>query len=110
TRVLDAEARIIEAAGSTDAAAWSSDDVELAILAARIDGIELNAGQEELVRELATSGRRVQLALAAAAPPGRTRRPGHRWPEAWRATPDGPRAPGPRASGRQPRPRMAGPG
>ena len=66
TRVLDAEARILEAAGSTDAAAWSSDDVELAILAARIDGIELNAGQEELVRELATSGRRVQLALAPA--------------------------------------------
>ncbi len=66
TRVLDAEARIIEAAGSTDAAAWSSDDVELAILAARIDGIELNAGQKELIRELATSGRRVQLALAPA--------------------------------------------
>ena len=66
TRVLDAEERIIEAAGSTDPAAWSSDDVELAILAARIDGIELNASQAKLVRELATSGRRVQLALAPA--------------------------------------------
>ncbi|MBW9211623.1 relaxase domain-containing protein [Mumia sp. zg.B21] len=66
TRVLEAEARIIEAAGSTDASAWSTDDVELAILAARLDGTELNAGQEGMVRELATSGRRVQLALAPA--------------------------------------------
>jgi conjugative relaxase-like TrwC/TraI family protein len=66
TRVLDAEARVIEAAGSTDAVAWSTDDVELAILAGRLDGTELNVGQERLVRELATSGRRVQLALAPA--------------------------------------------
>ena len=66
TRVLDAEARILAAAASTGAPAWSTDDVELAILAARVDGIELNAGQEELVRAMATSGRRVQLALAPA--------------------------------------------
>ncbi|WP_310963229.1 MobF family relaxase [Nocardioides terrisoli] len=66
TRVLDAEARVIEAAGSIDAVAWSTDDVELAILASHLDGTELNAGQEGLVRELATSGRRVQLALAPA--------------------------------------------
>ena len=66
TRVLDAEARIVAAAASTDAVAWSTDDVELAILAARLDGTELNAGQEQLVRAMATSGRRVQLALAPA--------------------------------------------
>ncbi|MBS45885.1 MAG: DNA primase [Nocardioides sp.] len=65
-RVLDAEARIVAAAANTDAAAWSPVDVELAILAARVDGIGLNAGQEELVRAMATSGRRVQLALAPA--------------------------------------------
>ncbi|WP_157514885.1 MobF family relaxase [Nocardioides sp. J54] len=64
--VLDAEARIITAAASTDAAAWSTDDVELSVLASRLDGIELNAGQEELVRDMATSGRRVRLALAPA--------------------------------------------
>ena len=66
TRVLDAEARIVAAAASTGAVAWSADDVELATLAARLEGIELNAGQEQLVRAMAGSGRRVQLALAAA--------------------------------------------
>ena len=66
TRILDAEKRIIAAAASTDAVAWSTDDVELAVLAARLDGTELNAGQEQLVRAMATSGRRVQLALAPA--------------------------------------------
>ncbi len=65
-RVLDAEARIIAAAASTDAAAWSTDDVELAVLAVRLDGTELNSGQQQLVRAMATSGRRVQLALAPA--------------------------------------------
>jgi conjugative relaxase-like TrwC/TraI family protein len=66
TRVLDAEAHIVAAAASTNAVAWSIEDVELAILAARLDGTELNAGQEQLVRAMATSGRRVQLALAPA--------------------------------------------
>ncbi|GAA6527865.1 MobF family relaxase [Intrasporangium sp. DVR] len=66
TRVLDAEARIVAAAASTDAVAWSAGDVELGILAARLEGIELNAGQEQLVRAMAGSGRRVQLALAPA--------------------------------------------
>lgn len=41
-------------------------DVELTILAARLSGTDLNAGQERLVETLATSGRRVQLALAPA--------------------------------------------
>ena len=66
TRVLDAEARIVAAAASTNAVAWSTDDVELAVLAARLDGTELNAGQAQLVRAMTTSGRRVQLALAPA--------------------------------------------
>jgi conjugative relaxase-like TrwC/TraI family protein len=66
TRVLDAEAHIVAAAASTNAVAWSIEDVELAILAARLDGTELNASQEQLVRAMATSGRRVQLALAPA--------------------------------------------
>lgn len=66
SRVLDAEARIIAAAAMTDAASWSADDVEVAILAARLDGSELNVGQQQLVRSMSTSGRRVQLALAPA--------------------------------------------
>jgi conjugative relaxase-like TrwC/TraI family protein len=65
-RVLDAEARIVAAAASTDAPAWSTDDIELAILAARLEGTELNISQEQLVRAMAGSGRRVQLALAPA--------------------------------------------
>ncbi len=66
TRVLDAEARIVAAAASSDAVAWSAEDVDLAFLAARIEGTELNAGQQQLVRAMAGSGRRVQLALAPA--------------------------------------------
>lgn len=65
-RVLDAEQRIIAAAGSPGSIAWSVQDVELALLAARVDGTVLNTGQERLVEDLATSGRQVQLALAPA--------------------------------------------
>lgn len=65
-RILDAEQRILTAAGTTGAGAWSPQHVELALLAARVEGTELNPGQERLVQELATSGRRVQLALAPA--------------------------------------------
>lgn len=64
--ILDAERRIVAAADGADAMAWSADDVELAVLAAQIGGIELNPGQRRLVTEMATSGRRVQLALAPA--------------------------------------------
>ncbi|WP_157953107.1 MobF family relaxase [Nocardioides allogilvus] len=66
TRVLEAEQRIVSAAAGADAPRWTNDDVELAILAARINGTELNADQDQLVRAMATSGRRVQLALAPA--------------------------------------------
>ena len=66
TRILDAEKRVVAAAARTDGFAWTGDDVELAVLAARVDGVELNEGQENLVRQMATSGRRVQLALAPA--------------------------------------------
>lgn len=65
-RVLDAEQRIVAAAGRVDGVAWPAQDVELAVLAARLEGWRLNAGQEHLVDELATSGRRVALALAPA--------------------------------------------
>lgn len=58
-RILDAEQRIVTAAGRCDGWAWSSDDVELSVLAARLDGVELNRGQEALVTVAATSGARV---------------------------------------------------
>jgi len=65
-RILDAEQRIVAAAGRCDGLAWPSDHVELSVLAARLDGVELNRGQEALVTVTATSGARVQLALAPA--------------------------------------------
>lgn len=65
-RVLEAERRIVEAAGHLDGLAWSPDDVELTVLAAILDGVPLNRGQQEMVTALATSGARIQLALAPA--------------------------------------------
>lgn len=65
-RVLEAEQRIVDAAGRFDALAWSPDDVELSVLAAILDGVPLNRGQQDMVTSLATSGARVQLALAPA--------------------------------------------
>ena len=65
-RVLEAEQLIVDAAGQFDALAWSPDDVELSVLAAILDGVPLNRGQQDMVSALATSGARVQLALAPA--------------------------------------------
>ena len=65
-RVLEAEQRIVEAAGRPPGLAWSADDVELSVLAAILDGVPLNRGQQDMVTALATSGARVQLALAPA--------------------------------------------
>ena len=65
-RVLEAEQRIVEVAGRLDGLAWSPDAVELSVLAAILDGVPLNRGQQDMVAALATSGARVQLALAPA--------------------------------------------
>ncbi|WP_207006014.1 MobF family relaxase [Nocardioides aromaticivorans] len=65
-RVLEAEQRIVKAAERMDGLARSTDDVELSVLAAILDGVRLNRGQQEMVTALATSGARVQLALAPA--------------------------------------------
>ncbi|MFN8194124.1 MAG: MobF family relaxase [Nocardioidaceae bacterium] len=65
-RVLEAEQRIVEAAGRRPGLAWSADDVELSVLAAILDGVPLNRGQQDMVSALATSGARVQLTLAPA--------------------------------------------
>ncbi|WP_268750722.1 MobF family relaxase [Aeromicrobium sp. Root495] len=64
--ILDAEARIVEAAGLTDRPRVPHALVDLALAEARALGTPLNSGQEALVRELATSGRAVQVALAPA--------------------------------------------
>jgi conjugative relaxase-like TrwC/TraI family protein len=65
-RVLEAEQRIVALAGRYDGLAWSPDEVELSVLASALEGRRLNRGQEVLVTAMATSGARVQLALAPA--------------------------------------------
>ena len=65
-RIIDAETRIIETAGQPGGRALDKEDVELAVLEAEAHGIDLNPGQAALVRQMATSGNRLQLAIAAA--------------------------------------------
>ncbi|MGY5884164.1 MobF family relaxase [Modestobacter lacusdianchii] len=64
--VLDAEALLLGAAGRSDGRRADPATVEVALLESTANGAELNPGQGEMVRELAVSGARVQLALAPA--------------------------------------------
>jgi len=66
TAVLDAEQRIVEAALRRDGRTVDGNALALAMLEAEANGLALNAGQADLVRELGTSGQRVQLAIAPA--------------------------------------------
>lgn len=65
-RILFAEQRIIDAAGRIGGQKADHNSVDTALLTEQANGTELNAGQVQLVRDLATSGLRVQLALAPA--------------------------------------------
>ncbi|WP_261768883.1 MULTISPECIES: MobF family relaxase [unclassified Rhodococcus (in: high G+C Gram-positive bacteria)] len=64
--VLDAEARIVALAQRTDGVAVDEKHVEMALLESSANGRDLNAGQRSLVRAMATSGAKLQLALAPA--------------------------------------------
>lgn len=64
--VLAAERRILDAAALDDGLVADDTSVELALLEADAVGRSFNDGQRALVREMATSGARVQLALAPA--------------------------------------------
>ncbi|WP_206509821.1 MobF family relaxase [Rhodococcus sp. KRD197] len=66
TAVLDAEARIVALAQRNDGVAVADEHVEMALLESAANGRELNAGQRSLVRAMATSGTKLQLALAPA--------------------------------------------
>ena len=66
TRVLEAEQRLVDAAGRRDGRIIDATTVDLALLESAANGVELNTGQAHLVRELATSGARLQLAIAPA--------------------------------------------
>ena len=66
TRILDAEQRLVDTAGRYDGHAISPAAVDVALLEATANGVALNAGQAALVRQMATSGARLQLAIAPA--------------------------------------------
>jgi DNA primase catalytic core len=66
THILDAEQRLVAAAGRRDGQIISALAVDTALLEATANRITLNAGQARLVREMSTSGARLQLAIAPA--------------------------------------------
>ena len=66
TAILDAERRILAEAACQDFRTVASETVDLALLEAVANGIQLGPDQAEMVHRLATSGARVQLALAPA--------------------------------------------
>ncbi len=65
-RILAAEQRLVEAAGRSDGRVVDPATVDLALLETAANGVELNAGQVALVRAMACSGARVQVAIAPA--------------------------------------------
>jgi hypothetical protein len=66
TRILDAEARLVAAAGRRGGASVEQAAVDLALLEMAANGIALDAGQASLARQMCTSGARLQLAIAPA--------------------------------------------
>jgi conjugative relaxase-like TrwC/TraI family protein len=66
TRILDAETRLLAAAGRRDGVTVEQTAVDLALLEMAANGTALDAGQAFLVRQMCTSGARLQLAIAPA--------------------------------------------
>src|SRR5829696_2223882 len=65
-RILDAEARLVAAAGRRGGASVEHAGVDLALLEVAANGTALDAGQAALVREMCMSGAGLQLAIAPA--------------------------------------------
>ena len=65
-RILDAEHRLVAAAGRRDGSAVDESAVDLALLEMATNRTALDAGQASLVRRMCTSGARLQLAIAPA--------------------------------------------
>jgi conjugative relaxase-like TrwC/TraI family protein len=65
-RILDAERRLVAAAGRRDGTAVDESAVDLALLEMAANRTALDAGQASLVRQMCTSGARLQLAIAPA--------------------------------------------
>ncbi|WP_052947180.1 MobF family relaxase [Dermacoccus sp. PE3] len=66
TAILEAEAALLQAAQTEGGRTLEAANVDLALLEQTANGVTLNDGQAQLVREMTTSGRMVQLALAPA--------------------------------------------
>ncbi len=66
TAVVEAERFLIDSAQRSDGRILSEREVDLALLESTANGVTLNDLQAQMVRELATSGARVQLAIAPA--------------------------------------------
>jgi hypothetical protein len=67
-RILDAELHLLTAAGRRGGASADPTAVDLALLEIAANGTALDAGQAALVRQMCTSGARLQLAIAPPAP------------------------------------------
>ena len=65
-RILDAERRLVIAAGRRDGSAVEGSAVDLALLEMAANRTALDSGQAALVRQMCTSGARLQLAIAPA--------------------------------------------
>jgi ATP-dependent exoDNAse (exonuclease V) alpha subunit len=65
-RILDAEQRLLATASRRDGSAVDHAAVDLALLEMAANGTALDAGQTALVREMCSSGARLQLAIAPA--------------------------------------------
>jgi AAA domain len=65
-RILDAERRLVIAAGRGDGTVVDESAVDLALLEMAANTTALDAGQASLVRRMCTSGARLQLAIAPA--------------------------------------------
>jgi len=65
-RILDAEQRLLTAAGCRGGASVEQTAVDLALLEMAANGSALDAGQASMVRQMCTSGARLQLAIAPA--------------------------------------------
>jgi hypothetical protein len=63
-RILDAEARLVAAAGRRGGASVESTAVDVALLEMAANGTAPDAGQAALVRQMCSSGARLQLAIA----------------------------------------------
>ena len=65
-RILDAEQRLVATAGRRDGTVVDDSAVDLALLEMEANRTALDAGQASLVRQMCTSGTRLQLAIAPA--------------------------------------------